>query len=408
MPFHRHLFRFFRLPLPTLFLLSLLYCIPAHSQIAIIDSAFDTRPYLNKLENAGVLVVGRYYARCTQWWDKRLIDTVAGTPDSRPFSKSEIDMLKDMDFAILSIYQYYNNSAEKFDGKRRRGNRVVPLPGEDCAVPTTAGRSPEEEGRLDAEAAVSQAGKVGQPPGSAIYFGVDFDLPANTRQRNSVVAKMKRYFTEVKKIVNRAGYKMGSYGSGFANDVLKQSGLVDYTWMSPSAAHRGSIAYYRSNAWNLFQNTVEWHWFAGTSANCADRRWRASGGSGMLLDTNVQNPQGPADIGFWRKNGVYTVPSSRTKKVFNTLRFVCDGTARIRNRQGRNAEISICRRRARDPIDVLTHGWAVIIGDSDGDLIQFDVNNDGKFDGWTKALNLSGDFKDRPEWYRNNSSVNCP
>src|SRR5262245_37659932 len=77
-------------------------------RIAIVDLAFDSRPYLQRLHAAGVKVIGRYYGRCWQWQGKRLSDN-----GSRAEADSEVNRIL-QDFGVLAIYQYYSNSKYKF------------------------------------------------------------------------------------------------------------------------------------------------------------------------------------------------------------------------------------------------------------------------------------------------------
>ena len=350
----------------------------ASGQPLIIDHAFDTRPFIEDLKQRNVLVIGRYYARCVgkgQWEDKRM-------------SRAEVDALLNAGFALLSIYQYWNNNAIKFDGMYRdwQGN-VAPTLDEDCREAGT-GRSAAEEGRLDAEAAVRQARAVGQPEGTAIYFGVDFDFPYKPDERRAYTEKMLAYFAEVNRILAQAGYRTGSYGSGYAHKVLSEAGLVELTWLSPSPAHAGSHEYYLSGAWTLFQANVDIGWFTGDACK------------GMHLDTNVENPRTGGDAGFWRRGGGFRIPSVLTERVFEGLRFVCDAKATIRDEGGERNAAQICKGRRLTAYPDLPHGQAVVTGPVKGDLVAVDMDHDGVFDGYTKALNLSEHFLDRPEWVR--------
>src|SRR5262245_19459955 len=81
-------------------------------RIAIIDASENTTNHLARLKQAGVKIVGRYLARCFQWPGKRIADSV-GTPNS------EVHAILEHGFAVLSIYQYFNNSKYKFEGKKQ-------------------------------------------------------------------------------------------------------------------------------------------------------------------------------------------------------------------------------------------------------------------------------------------------
>lgn len=363
--------------------LALLTTAPGAAPV-IIDHAFDTRPYLAALKDRGVLAVGRYYARCVgrgQWEDKRM-------------SAAEIDAFEAHGMAVLSIYQYWNNSRHKFDGKHVYAGEIRPTLDANCRE-TNRGRSAAEEGRLDAEAAVAQARKVGQPEGSAIYFGVDFDFPYQPAERASYTAKMLDYFREVHRILSAAGYRTGSYGNGYAHEVLLEAGLVELTWLSPSPAHSGSIDFYRARRWNLFQANVDIVWL--DDGDC----------KGMGLDTNVQNPEGPADIGLWRRDGAYIVPEKTTAEVFDGMRFVCAAKTAVGTMEGAPAEIEACKSRAPRAYSELPHGQAVVAGDDQSGLVAVDLDHDRAFDAWVEAQDLGRSFWDRPKWIGRGGDGDC-
>ena len=358
---------------------------PAHSQPVIIDHAFDTRPYLAALKDRGVQAIGRYYARCVgpgQWADKRM-------------SRAEIDAFAQHGLAVLSIYQFWNNSKHKLDGMRvERDGRIVPTLDADCRE-SAQGRSAAEEGRLDAEAAVRQARDVGQPEGSAIYFGVDFDFPWQAAERAEYTAKLKDYFGSVRRTLDDAGYRTGSYGNGYAHEILLEAGLVQLTWLSPSAAHSGSIDFYRSRRWNLFQANDDIVWL--DEGDC----------DGMGLDTNVQNPEGPADIGLWRREGAYQVPGKITDEVFDSLRFVCRAKSAIGTMAADPAVAHACKSRAPRSYSELPHGQAVVVGDVENGLLPFDLDHDRAFDGWVGVQDLGQSLWDRPKWIGQGGDGDC-
>ena len=182
-----------------LFLTSGVY---AETRVAIIDTAFDTRPYLDRLKERGVSVIGRYYARCDQpeygLTEKRLINQ--GRPSD---PNSEIAQMFAKGFAVLSVYQYYSNTPNKFRGQNRDGKA---LPDANCNW-TGVSRSVEEEAELDVQAAISQAQALGQPRGTSIYFGVDFNF---TDQARETIDLMTRYFRVIKARMDAAGYRTGA------------------------------------------------------------------------------------------------------------------------------------------------------------------------------------------------------
>src|SRR4029079_10994599 len=136
-----------------------------------------------------------------------------------------------------------------------------------------APESPKAEVSADVKTAVDQAKLVGQPEGSAIYFGVDFNV--NRASVDSVL----EYFRVIGQTVG-SHYAIGVYGNGFVNRTLRQEKLVAYNWISASRSHEGTVDFYNSGQWHLFQNQVDRRWF-GPPGKCS---------MGLDVDTNIQNP----------------------------------------------------------------------------------------------------------------------
>ena len=93
-------------------------------------------------------------------------------------------------------------------------------------------------GYTDALAAYRQARAVGQPPGSAIYFAVDFNA------RGEALYQIDQYFRGVNAGLAAAGggrlpYRIGVYGSGAVCAEIKGAGLAQYAWLSGSTAWDG-------------------------------------------------------------------------------------------------------------------------------------------------------------------------
>lgn len=369
----------------------------ADTRTAIIDVAFDTRDHLQKLKRRGVKVIGRYYSRCAQpelgLNTKRLIDQ-----GRRGDRKSEVAQILRRGFAILSIYQYYNNSAQKFDGRTKKGRILRDANCEWTETPRTV----EDEARLDAAAAVKQAKAIRQPQGTAIYFGVDFNFSIKD---DDVKDKMVRYFRVIKDIVTTGGYQVGAYGSGLAHQILRSAkdsqgevGLIQFSWISASRAFANTSAFHRSKSWHLFQNQVDKEWFGEPISETECSR-------GLPLDTNVQNPLTKRSIGFWNKSGAYAVPARRTRQIFNTRRFACNGNAIVRRTRSSPMTDTmgkeICVRGKRTTLTPkIDFANAARTGRKSRRrrLIEVDLDDDGAMDGWTWAENLTANFHNKPDW----------
>jgi hypothetical protein len=365
--------------------------IPAAAQdarIAIIDTPWDTRPFIADLRAAGVQVVGRYYSRCPQpersLPEKRLIDQ-GDVNDPR----SEVRQLLDNGFAILSIYQYNNDSPNKFFGKDMEGR---PLKDGSCR-PSTSARSAAEEATLDANAAVAQAKALGQPRGSAIFFGVDIRFDRNDPTIRGAVLD---YMRTVRGILRRAGYDLAAYGNGDAIEVLEAEGLITHAWLSAARSYPGTTRVHNKGTWQLFQSGVNLEWFSGTPGSCR---------AGLPLDVNVQNARfATQPIGFWTRRGEAMVDAGRTRAIYAARRFACDGDARIRREanSGPRELISsvprcVGRRTQRHP-ETVDFANAARIGRVSGDVAEVDHDDDGTFDGWTALSNLTPSFDTKPAW----------
>ena len=97
-----------------------------------------------------------------------------------------------------------------------------------------------QQGASDALAALGHAASIGQPPGSAIYFAVDFDASAG-----EVGSAITSYFVAVNNTFRsrNAPYRIGIYGSGLVCSTLTGAGLASLGWLSGSRGWRGYATY---------------------------------------------------------------------------------------------------------------------------------------------------------------------
>ena len=106
-------------------------------------------------------------------------------------------------------------------------------------------------GAEDAAAALTYAGQVGQPPGSAVYFAVDEDFSA--LQVHAVVVP---YFRSIARVFAEAGkgtpyLSIGVYGSGLTCRLVGALPLVSFTWLAEATGWRESKTY---TAWQVRQH----------------------------------------------------------------------------------------------------------------------------------------------------------
>src|SRR5262249_33882931 len=123
----------------------------------IIDTNHRTTSHLSSLAEKGVTAIIRYYARFTQQPEKRLI-------------RSEAEAILNAGMSIAVVHQAAGDHAAAFS---------------------------QDTGIADATHARNYGAKViGQPGGSAIYFGVDFDA-----RQADVNNRIVPYFQQVRSVL---------------------------------------------------------------------------------------------------------------------------------------------------------------------------------------------------------------
>lgn len=173
-----------------------------------IDLPTDASDVLNELRESKVDFVARYYRDPASRWPA--------------LNANEVRRLSSLGMNIVAIWESKSENPAYF---------------------TYA------TGYNDALSAHRQASAVGQPPGSAIYFAVDFNA------RGQDLQAVDQYFRGVNAgLAQAAGgrpqYRVGVYGSGSVCDAVKGAKLAQYSWLSNSRAWIGSATY---SAWNIKQ-----------------------------------------------------------------------------------------------------------------------------------------------------------
>ena len=317
--------------------------------IAIIDTPHNAAKVASKLAAQNVKVVVRFFARKPQ---PQLREKIMASDSNMIDGVREPTVLIRNGLSIVSLYQYRNNLPEKF------------LKGlEDTG-------SAKAEVAADAKAALEQARLVGQPEGSAIYFGVDFNV------NRATVDPVLEYFRVIGRTVG-SRYAIGVYGNGFVNRILRQEKLVAYNWLSTSRSHEETVDFYNGGQWHLFQNQVDRRWF-GPAGKCS---------AGLDVDTNLQNPR-VASIGAW---GAGEIDRSRNQKIFDQRRFAIRATPVESgggggDRKGCKSDIRVPRN-ANVRVLVQSGAWSGV-----------DIDEDGKADGKIRTSDLTSDLAKMPPW----------
>ena len=381
-------------------------------RVAIIHASKSTidreLKLLRQLKASGIIVIGRYLARCYQA-DHPTKTLVRGSSTSE---SEEIKSIFGLGMAVVSIYQYRAGVAEgvrKFTrglsdlGMNCEQTRSV----QEISVRRANGLwTSRDEGTLDGEAAAEQASRLGQPKNTAIYFGVDYNYTGSDAERLGLI----RYFESVRRVLDRPeyGYRVGAYGNGAALGLLigKQPDsvkLVDLTWLSPSRSYQGTSEFYSSGDWDIFHAQSNNAVIFTDDGECVEYEY----------DVDIQNPRfATKDLGFWFRDTTYSVPEYRTLPIFEQRRFICGAKGVVRP-----ARVKICdarprRRSNRCVLDRACVGQVVRIlpGHEKEKHHLIDYWDDGGSYGKISALRLTRSLSIRPLYdkeRRSKTSCTC-
>lgn len=158
-----------------------------------VDAAQSLSAIAPKLKTSGVGFVCRYYG---------------GSP-AKDLTPAEAMNLANAGLRIVTVWEARGDRASAFSASSGVG---------------------------DAGVALRQAEAVKQPPGSCIYFAVDFD--ASSGEMANVLA----YFRSVNAVLS-GKYVVGAYGSGGVLSDLSDAGLARYLWLAQSRGWRGTAGF---------------------------------------------------------------------------------------------------------------------------------------------------------------------
>ena len=182
---------------------------PAGGVARGIDLPIDSRDVAQELKGSGLHFVARYYRSPMSRWPT--------------LSAEEARTVSSNGMKLVAIWQYLSHRPDHFSYATGYG---------------------------DAMTAYRQAQAIGQPPGSAIYFAVDFNA-----QESHIRGPVEQYFRGVRAAFAETGanspvYHVGVYGSGAVCGYLKRVRLAEYAWLSASTAWSGSRDF---DDWNIKQ-----------------------------------------------------------------------------------------------------------------------------------------------------------
>jgi hypothetical protein len=93
---------------------------------------------------------------------------------------------------------------------------------------------------------------IGQPAGSTIYFGVDFDA-SSAEIRDRIVPYFQGVADAFAHATGDPAYDVGVYGSGAVCKTLLDAGLARRAWLAQSTGWTGFQAFLASGRWSLRQ-----------------------------------------------------------------------------------------------------------------------------------------------------------
>jgi hypothetical protein len=262
---------------------------PAHDlakcRVQVIDMSTDSTPHLEKIKKAGIKVIGRYYSRAP--------DNYKGAPDcgypDKVLTQAELDAIEKAGLGVVAVFQHCNqcNGFNDPKGKVDFSNK----------------------GTLDARAALASAHALGQPRGTPVYFGIDFNPKFDGGGRaecngkifpsdEALLKAIATYFQQINDVFRPANLRVGVYGGGAICRYLMatQYGgkpLAEYFWLAASIGFKGHSEFYESRKWHLYQNKIEIPRIDYITGLTIDQN----------IDTDVTNPQ-LGYFGQWQRGAM--------------------------------------------------------------------------------------------------------
>lgn len=179
---------------------------------AIIDTAKVLTNAAPSLFSGGVRVVIRYYTSDPDSW--------------KILNPSEAEAIAKAGLGVAAVYQVRQTKPEDFG--RDKG---------------------DEAGRIAKRYARDT---IGQPPGSAIYFAVDYDASKSDLDE-AIVPYFEAARAQLREGDPGQRYRIGVYGSGLVCQTLLDEGLVELAWLAGASAWRGSRDFVESDRWAIHQ-----------------------------------------------------------------------------------------------------------------------------------------------------------
>ena len=210
--------------------------------MTVIDTNSNCTDKVDILRSKGVAAVGRYYRVVHPEWR---------------MTKTEAQKLSAAGIKLFTVYEDSGHN-----------------------LTLTAA-----QGKTDGQNALDQAGQIGQPAGTPIYFALE-GLPNGYQEAD--LPAIRKYFSGVQQAIG-SKYQLGVYSNGLVCETLLDEGICNYTWLSASKAFAGTRDFYRSGRWNLAQKTP------------LDQNW-----NGLSVDVN----EAKAEFGAFTVTGAPAVAAA--------------------------------------------------------------------------------------------------
>lgn len=286
--------------------------------MSIIDTPYNTSSRISCLLSHGVRTIIRYY----NFSNSRKL------PEKR-LELAEAQTIASHGIQIAAIFQQRQNQVADFS---------------------------EQKGLAAGRRAYRHAqDNINQPPGSGIYFAVDFDASSTEIEKN-----IAPYFEGIRRAFSEESggnpdYRIGTYGSGLVCTTLTQKGLIELTWLAMSRGFRGTREALREGEFHIAQRAPD-------TTLC-----------GLGVDFNDPNPDRP-DFGAFTIDDD-TPGHGECATIGERYRVVARSGLRLREGPGTQFDI----------IGGLRLGQIVYVASIIDGWARVDVEGDGHIDGFASA-----------------------
>jgi hypothetical protein len=206
------------------------------------------------------------------------------------------------------------------------------------------------------------ATEIGQPGGTAIYFGVDFDAtPDEIRTR--VLPYFQGIADASASQTDEPHYQVGVYGSGATCDAVLNAGLATFAWLAQSTGWAGHQAFLNSRRWNLNQGMPAT--IAGVA--CDPDTPGDNKGIGDFVLTPVQSP--------------HLLPAGAAASPSSPVPMFVNARGGLHLRSGPGVEFNVSR--------LLPFGTPVHPLKTVGSWSSVDLQGDGVADGFVSSAYLT-------------------